>query len=199
MLQTRLDLYYKQKKLPLYSLQELSLSAVPGNLKLPYGLAKLTKPCARCDKDFLYDHNGGELCIKCRVCKSCGMHGRAIRKKSVLDITKKICYYEDPRYACTDCPEHSREYCGTCKCFVAFVYKVRLYNKSTGSTWLTEECFDCIVDQVCYDCHKKYSDLYDVYSDHIYNLYFNMIKDVERLPEVRRVCNNCFQRELYDL
>nr|WRQ96258.1 maco-A 18 [Mamestra configurata nucleopolyhedrovirus A] len=199
MLQTRLDLYYKQKKLPLYTLQELCMSAVPGNLKLPHGLAKLTKPCAKCDKGFLYDHNGGDLCIKCRVCKCCGMHGKCIRKKSVLDDTQKLCYYEDPLYACTECPAHTQAYCPACRCYVMFVYTVRLYDKSTGRTWLSENCFDCIVDQECFDCHKKYSDSYDVYGDYIYNLYFCTIKDEERVPEQRKVCNRCFQRQAYDI
>lgn len=82
--------------------------------------------------------------------------------------------------------------------YARFVYPVKVYFDLVATDFarinMTEWCTDCIYAQQCYECKIKYTDLYDINSEYIYNSDFIKIlngKFVEK-PLCRIVCEDCF-------
>lgn len=204
MVQTTLDRFFKNKK-PVFSLQDLSMVTVSkSSVKLPHGLAKLSKVCGKCKGDFLATDAVNNLCIKCRVCGGCGLDGKTMRKKCVVNDVYKGWYIQEPKYWCSKCTEpwskctypwYQKSWCDCCRTYVPFVYPVKVYCDLAATDFdMTERCSNCIYAQQCYECKVKYTDLYDINSEYIYNLDFITIlngKFVEK-PFFRIVCEDCF-------
>jgi hypothetical protein len=207
-MQTTLERFYKNKK-PVFSLQDLSMARVPKNVKLPHGLTKLSKVCGKCKKNFLVKDPVNNLCIKCRICGGCGLDGKTMRKKCIIDDVYKLYYMQEPKYWCSQCTEpwskctypwYRKSWCECCRAFVSFVYPVKVYcdlvETDNPRINTSEKCANCIYAQECYECKVKYTNMYDINSDYIYNLDFITIlheKFVEK-PPCRIVCEDCFNK-----
>lgn len=91
---------YLTKK-PVFTLQQLSTAALPAAAVVPLSIRSYINSCEECSKLYL-SHTYTRLCIKCIVCKMCGMDSKIARKRILLD-DRDGHIIETPVSRCTNC------------------------------------------------------------------------------------------------
>ncbi|ACI28730.1 agip28 [Agrotis ipsilon multiple nucleopolyhedrovirus] len=218
--------YKKQKQLfisqflrkkNVFSLQQLSMAALDDDVSLLYGIEVFTKRCWRCDHRFFAPPGSVDtnLCVKCRMCKFCGLPGVISARRMVVDNYDMSDVVADAY--CTICMNRNLRRlprCRQCNEQVKFLYPMKALRLPYGHGWSVRRCEECIFKLACGQCGIKYTELYNDHNkNQIHNLEFMLIvnrsynpitkvytAEVPTKPLKQFICETCyFKTKIYSI